>query len=175
MEPLILWGGTDISPSIYEQEPLTFTQKPDLTRDLKEIQQIHLALSENTPIIGICRGAQLLCALNGGSLYQHSIGHNYSHGIETFDGKLIEAEADHHQIMKPSGDFKLYAWSNHSTEVWLNEKQTEFITKTPEVVWWSKTKCLAIQPHPEWEGKNSLFKTWINDLIFDLIGEKNVF
>src|SRR5512139_2001888 len=104
MKPLLLWGGTDINPDIYFEEPLPTTDKPDISRDSREIVAVVEAIDSGKPIIGICRGAQLLCALNGGKLDQHNPKHRgNSHPIFTHDGKILyDVAADHHQIMIPS-------------------------------------------------------------------------
>lgn len=181
---LILWGGTDINPQIYGQTRLPQTDFPDVKRDAYEISQVNNAMFKGEPIIGICRGAQLLCTLNDGNLYQHSVGHNRSHDIivEYFSGdrivalsKIKNVAADHHQIMCPAGVYTLYAYSNHETEVWNEDGERSVINFVPEVIWWPETKCLAIQPHPEWMTKDHPFNIWLESLIFKLTGERNVF
>lgn len=179
---LILWGGTDINPQIYEQILLPQTDFPDVKRDVHEIAQVNNAIFKGEPIIGVCRGAQLLCALNDGSLYQHSIGHNKSHSlwvnnVENYSDEfeIENVAADHHQIMRPKGDYIIWAYSEHDTEVWDENGERSVINFVPEVVWWPETKCLAIQPHPEWMTKEHPFNIWLDKLIFDLTGERNVF
>lgn len=175
---LILWGGTDINPQIYGQERLPQTDIPDVARDIREISQVNNAIFKGEPVIGVCRGAQLLCAMNDGTLYQHSVGHNKSHDIYCGFGEsqlIRNVAADHHQIMRPQGDYVVHANSEHDTEVWDEEGKRSIISFVPEVVWWPATKCLAIQPHPEWMTKEHPFNVWLESLIFKLTGERNVF
>ncbi len=76
---LILSGGRDIDPRIYQQEEVfhayhsTQASKPlDLhERDRFEFGLYQLALLEQIPILGICRGAQLINVAQGGSLHQN--------------------------------------------------------------------------------------------------------
>ena len=167
MKPLVLWGGEDIWPGFYQQKPHPKAGPFDQNRDVDEINQVERALSIKQPIVGICRGAQLLCVLNGGTLWQHSLGHrNNNHGLVTRDGHISSAAADHHQIMRPDGKYELLAWDDTPTHVY-GEKDTDplVIARVPEVVWWPETKCLGIQPHPEWESKGSKFVTWINSIL----------
>lgn len=163
MKPLILWGGTDIDPQIYFEEPLPTTDKPDVDRDSRETVAVVEAIDSGRPIIGICRGAQLLCALNGGKLDQHNPSHrNNSHPIFTSDGELLlNVAADHHQTMKPAGNFIIYGVSPSDN--------------VPEVVYWPATRCLAVQPHPEWMHREHSFNKWLDNLIFNLFGEKGIF
>jgi len=170
-KPLILWGGTDIGTHLYNEEPSSFTEKPDVPRDINEELLVKEAIKKGQPIIGICRGSQLLCALNGGKLWQHSKTKQQSHSIVVVkDGHLISmCPADHHQIMIPKGDFEILAYSPHTSYIWDEEQQTYFeVIDTPEVVWFPKTKCLAIQPHPEWTTKEHPFVQWINKVIQEL-------
>lgn len=67
---LVLQGGVDVSPSSYGEEPLRPEWKGDAIRDRHEIAAIEVALALGKPILGVCRGAQVLNVARGGSLYQ---------------------------------------------------------------------------------------------------------
>ena len=66
---LILLGGCDISPTLYGQLR-TYSSPPDLDRDKIEWVLVRRAMAENKPILGICRGHQMLAIAHGGSLHQ---------------------------------------------------------------------------------------------------------
>lgn len=66
---LIIGGGDDISPEHYG-ENLENKVKPDHERDALEMDWIKRALDEDIPLLGICRGAQLINVVLGGTLYQ---------------------------------------------------------------------------------------------------------
>lgn len=70
LDGLILAGGADIGPSLYgaDPEPLTVT-RPD--RDGGEMALLGRALAGDKPVLGVCRGMQLLVAAAGGRLHQH--------------------------------------------------------------------------------------------------------
>lgn len=155
-KPLILLGGTDINPELYFEEPHPATDKPDNLRDRKEVQAVAEAVDEGRPVVGICRGAQLLCVLNGGTLDQHNPNHlGNSHPIITQDGlTILNVAADHHQTMKPKGNYTVYGLS--------------LTDNVYEVIWWPETKCLAVQPHPEWMKADHLFNVWLNSLMLSL-------
>lgn len=162
LKPLLLWGGVDISPHWYDESPHPRTQSPNLERDRQEFEAVRQAVIDGRPIIGVCRGAQLLCVVNGGKLHQHVPEHmNNSHPIFTHDDKILYGvAADHHQVMIPDGEFVVYAtaYINPDSESLCDEY-------TPEVVYWPGTKCLAVQPHPEWMNQDHPFNVWINNLI----------
>lgn len=171
MKPLILWGGVDIHPDWYDRPPSKFLQQSNHLRDKHEFELVEDAVKNGIPCIGVCRGAQLLCIYNGGELYQHSEGHNQSHMIYTLDHKRFVPAADHHQIMYPKGlDYVVYAYDPRSTKVWIDDNTTKELACVPEVIWYPKTKCLCIQPHPEWENEDSPFVAWCNSLIEKLMG-----
>jgi putative glutamine amidotransferase len=67
---LVLQGGADVSPSWYGEEPLRPEWNGDAIRDRHEIAAIEVALELGKPILGVCRGAQVLNVARGGSLYQ---------------------------------------------------------------------------------------------------------
>lgn len=70
LDGLLLSGGEDVSPSFYSQEPGMRTGPSSLERDEFEIELIDLAIQDGLPILGICRGAQILNVFMGGSLIQ---------------------------------------------------------------------------------------------------------
>lgn len=72
IDGLILSGGTDIDPATYGAEREDETQKSDPSRDRFEIALIREARARDLPILGICRGLQILDIAYGGSLRQHS-------------------------------------------------------------------------------------------------------
>jgi putative glutamine amidotransferase len=66
---VVVTGGHDIDPVLYAAEP-EVEPRYDRARDALEAQVIKNALDRNLPLLGICRGAQLLNASLGGSLFQ---------------------------------------------------------------------------------------------------------
>ncbi len=69
LDGLVIGGGDDISPEHYGHD-ITAKVKPDPARDRLEIDWINRALQQNIPMLGICRGAQLINVVLGGTLYQ---------------------------------------------------------------------------------------------------------
>ncbi|WP_144328972.1 gamma-glutamyl-gamma-aminobutyrate hydrolase family protein [Tepidimonas charontis] len=70
LDGLILQGGTDISPRAYGEEPLKPEWAGDPVRDAYELELVHEFLEAGKPILGICRGMQLINVAFGGSLFQ---------------------------------------------------------------------------------------------------------
>ena len=70
LDGLVLQGGADVSPGSYGEEPLRQDWAGDRVRDVYEIELVHEFIEAGKPVLGICRGAQLINVALGGSLYQ---------------------------------------------------------------------------------------------------------
>lgn len=70
VDGLLLHGGVDLAPESYGETPLRPEWSGDPVRDQFEIELVKQALAIQQPILGICRGHQLLNVALGGSLYQ---------------------------------------------------------------------------------------------------------
>ncbi len=71
LDGLVLSGGTDIDPAVYGAPRDERTQKTDAARDRFELALVHAARAIDLPVLGICRGFQMLNVAYGGSLDQH--------------------------------------------------------------------------------------------------------
>ena len=72
---LVLMGGVDVNPALYGETRGPRTEEPEDARDELECALIAVALARDLPILGICRGLQILNVQQGGSLVQHIDGH----------------------------------------------------------------------------------------------------
>ena len=70
LDGILLSGGTDVLPEWYGEEPHPLLQEADPQLDALELAVARWALQANKPILGICRGTQLLNVALNGSLYQ---------------------------------------------------------------------------------------------------------
>ncbi|MBS9534161.1 gamma-glutamyl-gamma-aminobutyrate hydrolase family protein [Mycobacterium sp. M1] len=68
---LVITGGKDVNPAAYGQSPHAETDQPDTARDAWEFALLDEALRRGLPVLGICRGAQVLNVALGGTLHQH--------------------------------------------------------------------------------------------------------
>ena len=156
-------GGSDISPYLYGDNPIRATS-PFLERDKFEEVVFRIAMDQKKAVIGICRGAQLACAMAGGRLYQDVTGHIGGHQVQTHDGKDIHMSSLHHQMMRlDNTEHKLLAWSKGisrhyhmgyplKSEAWkegviLTEEPKDGIE--PDTVYFSEIRALGFQGHPE--------------------------
>jgi putative glutamine amidotransferase len=70
---LLLMGGNDVDPATYGETRMPQTDTPDPELDAAEMSAITEALDHDIPILGICRGLQILNVHQGGSLVQHLV------------------------------------------------------------------------------------------------------
>ncbi|MFF8969316.1 gamma-glutamyl-gamma-aminobutyrate hydrolase family protein [Streptomyces sp. NPDC014995] len=75
LDGLVIAGGPDVEPVRYGAEPHPRTGPPARERDAWELALIEAALAARVPLLGICRGMQLLNVALGGTLVQHLDGH----------------------------------------------------------------------------------------------------
>jgi putative glutamine amidotransferase len=125
LDGLVLAGGSDIDPAAYgaRRHPETYGTRPE--RDRFELALAHRALERDMPLLGICRGMQLLNVARGGTLDQHlpdSLGHDeHRHTPGTFGehevrlepgslaaraagGERVAIKSHHHQGIEAVGD-----------------------------------------------------------------------
>jgi gamma-glutamyl-gamma-aminobutyrate hydrolase PuuD len=152
---VLFGGGADISPTIYEHKVSSYTGATAnlSTRDWHEVRHFKNALKAECGIIGICRGAQLACAMSGGSLIQHVDGHSgRDHEMTTHDGQTIMVSSVHHQMMNPekaNHELLGYSTQNMSQRHIIQGEEDIYVEKEPEVIYFTDTRSLAIQYHPE--------------------------
>jgi putative glutamine amidotransferase len=117
---LVLAGGSDIEPARYGQPNLA-AKSPVPERDLLELSQVEEALQSGKPVLGICRGLQLLNVYYGGTLHQ-DIGEDHSltrHGVRFAPSSKLASIARpetvnsrHHQAIDRLGKgLQISAWS----------------------------------------------------------------
>lgn len=175
---ILLWGGEDIHPLYYGEKPHHSSDKHNVAqpspRDVQEWKAMVYAKAHQIPIIGVCRGAQFLCAFAGGKVIQDVSGHNRgTHPVTCVvrDEVVVEYKtaSAHHQMMYPFDvPHEMLAWSGLRSDYYDGETPYDMAGKVdPEVVYFPNVRGLAIQGHPEWMSEDDLFVKWCLDKIED--------
>jgi GMP synthase-like glutamine amidotransferase len=155
---IIFTGGADVSPDLYGEHQ-NYKTHCNPYRDFGEIAIYNKALAYGIPMLGICRGAQLLTVMAGGTLVQHAENHAIAetHGIAFTDGSNpIEITSTHHQMMYPfflpDENYELIAYSSKQRSESYEKargKTFSYMPYEPEIVYYNKINALCIQGHPE--------------------------
>ena len=82
LDGLVLQGGADVCPASYDEVPMKPEWNGDRIRDLYEIGLLNAFMAAGKPVLGICRGAQIINVAFGGTLYQ-DIGAGFHAGMST--------------------------------------------------------------------------------------------
>lgn len=171
---LLLAGGSDVTPVFYQEEPHPKLGGTNFNRDLFEEALIAEALKQNKPILGVCRGMQILNVTLGGSLYQdlslysdwavkhdqmpspstqasHSITTEEESHIRQIVGANYQVNSYHHQAIKRvATSLKPVAWSTDNLIEALESKNPEH-------------RILGVQWHPELTFKDNVTELAIFD------------
>jgi putative glutamine amidotransferase len=174
VDGLILAGGSDIDPSAYGQQrhPETKGTYPD--RDRFELALTARALERDLPLLGICRGMQLLNVARGGTLHQHlpeTHGH-HEHRREpgTFDGADHDVRlAAGSLVARAAGETTHATKSHHHQGVdrvgeGLKVTGWSAIDELPEALELAERRyVLGVQWHPEADEASQLIASLVRE------------
>lgn len=175
---VVFTGGEDVDPSLYGEDKHETTWS-NIKRDLEE-KAIFEKIRPNQLVIGICRGSQLMCVLNGGKLVQNCSNHGIfgTHSITCFEeiDEIYEITSTHHQMQYPYNlkdtDYTLVAISQYNrSNCYEGSGISINVIRSigePEIVIYhkeGKPRCIAIQGHPEYMRKEAPIVTYLNTLI----------
>jgi putative glutamine amidotransferase len=185
IDGLVLTGGADIDPAFYGQQAHAETVDTVPERDAFEIALTRAAIERDLPVLGICRGMQLINVARGGTLLQHLPEH-YGHSehrraIGSFDGadhdvRLIEGtlaaraagetghatKSHHHQGIDRLGDG-------------LTISGRSALDDLPEAIEWEdgpshRRFVLGVQWHPEADSASSVIGALVEAAMVEQAG-----
>lgn len=169
---LLLPGGGDMDPKFYGQARIPACGEPNLLRDAAEPLLLRAFLAADKPVLGICRGIQVMNAVLGGDLYQdikpfEHLPHNDHwakvHTVTVRRGTLLSrilgqdtvlVNSQHHQAVdRVAPGFTLAALSEDGIVEAIEKPDAGF--------------CLGVQWHPEWlsdadPAMQGLFDAFVN-------------
>jgi putative glutamine amidotransferase len=175
LDGLVLTGGPDIDPQQYGEARHVQTKNDDPRRDAGEIALARAALSRGIPVLGICRGCQVLNVACGGTLVQHvpdaftGVTHEpdplatgdrvafTKHGVVADPDSLLAGilgerfavNSAHHQAVRTvAADLKAIGWSSDGLVEAIAHRRYRF--------------ALGVQWHPEVESGRALFEALVD-------------
>jgi putative glutamine amidotransferase len=172
IDGLMLAGGADIDPASYGQQRHTETVHTTPERDAFEIALTRAAIARDLPVLGICRGMQLLNVARGGTLLQHlpeRFGHHeHRRVVGSFDG------ADHDVILsegslaaRAAGQLLHATKSHHHQGVdelgeGLRVSGLSTLDELPEAIELPGRRfVLGVQWHPEADAESSVVSSFV--------------
>lgn len=163
LDGLVLTGGADVDPGRYDEpaHPHTISWRED--RDAWEVALLTAADEIGLPVLGVCRGMQLMAVAAGGALEQHTpdlVGSEvHSPGGDVFgdvavstaegsrvrraEGERLSVRCHHHQSVREHPGYAATAWAEDGTLEAFEATGDRF--------------CLAVQWHPEMGHDQPLF------------------
>jgi putative glutamine amidotransferase len=169
VDGLVLTGGGDLDPRLYEADPHPQTHPPDSPRDEFESRLLEASCERGVPVLAICRGMQVLNVARGGSLHQHlpdAVGNeshlptpgSYGrHPVRVGPGSrlasivgdgIFDVPTHHHQAVERLGrGLVATAWAEDGTVEALEDPSFGFL--------------VAVQWHPEAGEDRSLFRALV--------------
>jgi putative glutamine amidotransferase len=185
-DALLLTGGNDIYPAYYGKEFDTLRCGVfDHSRDSLELLLFHTAIDKKMPVLGICRGLQLINVALGGSLFidlpeDYGSGELHRQGEEGWTNHTVGIQknslldhiiadsmpfvaSNHHQgIERLSDSLKIIAWSLPDS--------------LPEAISWRKPEgkgfLLAVQWHPEWMDSSDTLSSTIAGIFLEVASKQ---
>jgi putative glutamine amidotransferase len=180
VDSLVLAGGADIDPASYGERRHRCTTNTRPERDRAEIALAREAVERDMPVLGICRGMQLLNVAFGGTLIQHlpdDVGHtdhrralgsfdDADHDVRLAPGSLAasacgelrhKTKSHHHQAVDELGDGLVASgWS-------VLDGLVEAI-ELPDAQW-----ALGVQWHPEVDPRSRVVRTFVSETAAALV------
>ncbi|GAB4505343.1 MAG: gamma-glutamyl-gamma-aminobutyrate hydrolase family protein [Anaerolineales bacterium] len=176
LDGLLFSGGADLAPSLFDGQPHPRIYGVDPLRDAVELSLFLAAVREGKPLLGICRGMQLVNVALGGSLYTHlpdqfpgALDHDYPghlrsvrvHQVSLEPGtrlaeicgeSLLQVNSLHHQGLKEvAGGLRVTAYAPDGLVEAVELPEHPF--------------ALAVQWHPEWltdqQPTRNLFRAFV--------------
>jgi putative glutamine amidotransferase len=180
LDGVLLTGGGDIDPAHYHESRHPKTNDPDPARDTFELALAKLALSNDVPMLGVCRGLQIVNVAGGGTLIQdipsevnQALPHEVNNPLyaiahevwvargsalskvmqeELADGEVLQVNSRHHQAIKQTASgFDVSATAPDGIIEAIERPASRF--------------CIAVQWHPENFWRTGEFRSLFEEFI----------
>jgi putative glutamine amidotransferase len=167
LDGLVLAGGVDVAPELYTDERHASVQSSRPDRDATELALAEASLGLDVPVLGICRGMQIMAVAAGGHLEQHvpdRVGHTAhspapatygNHPVHTVPGSkvasilgpTVDVPSYHHQSVLTHPGYVASGWADDGTLEAMEDPRSRF--------------RVAVQWHPEVSNDLRLFEGFI--------------
>lgn len=156
VDGLALAGGADVDSRLYGAEPHATADSPRESRDASELALYRRARELGMPVLGICRGMQVMVVAHGGTLIQNVpdletdtvhrdrpgtfVDHRATFAADSLAGSLLGSgptvvNSSHHQSVESPGSLAISGWADDGTVEACEDPSADF--------------CIGVQWHPE--------------------------
>jgi putative glutamine amidotransferase len=174
IDGLILAGGADIDPSSYGEDSHPETRGTVPERDSFEIALARRAIERDLPLLGVCRGMQLMNVATGGTLLQHlpdSHGHHeHRRNPGTFDGADHDVRLAEGSLAARAAGEALHGTKSHHHQgidrlgTGLEVTGWSTLDELPEAVEMPERRfALGVQWHPEADERSRLVAALVKE------------
>ena len=180
LDGILFTGGGDVDPAHYHDARHPNTNEPDPARDAFELELAKQALANDTPLLAVCRGLQVVNVAAGGTLMQdipaqmnQALGHQVdsppfaiAHEVwvtpgttlarvmqeELSDGEVLQVNSRHHQAVGKTADgFMIAATAPDGIVEAIERPNARF--------------CIAVQWHPENFWRTGEFRSLFEEFV----------
>lgn len=168
LDAVVFAGGADLDPELYGEQPHAQTTGLRPERDAAELPLMRSALDRDLPVLGICRGMQVMSVVRGGRLTQHLpdvVGHDRHrpapgvyglHEVRLAPGSAVHAilgdtvsvPSYHHQGLAAAGSLTVTGWADDETPEVVEDPSRRF--------------ALGVLWHPEASDDARLFEALVS-------------
>ena len=173
LDGLVLMGGSDMSPESYGETPLEPDWMGDRVRDAYEIALLRAFVAAGKPVLGVCRGAQVINVAFGGPLYQ-DLATQLPGALDHRDWDIYDRNCHATSIVAGSGLARLYPGlavtkTNSVHHQAIKELGRDLVVEAwsePDRVvealrWKGPTHVFGVQWHPEFHDRDD--RSFIDD------------
>jgi putative glutamine amidotransferase len=168
LDALVIAGGVDIDPALYGADRHPATDPPRAERDAGELLLVRGAFARDLPLLGVCRGAQMMAVAAGGTLTQdlpEAVGHSGHREVmgewswhtarpapgsrlASIAGETeVRVNAHHHQAVEDPGKLTASAWADDGVIEAVEDPHQRF--------------AVGVQWHPEMLEDQRLFSALV--------------
>ncbi len=184
LDGLLLQGGTDVSPLTYGETSLKPEWDGDRIRDMYEIDLLQEFVSAGKPVLGICRGLQLINVAFGGTLYQDILAQGGADLLHHHNPKAYDQNYHAITFVAGSGLAKLYPELgsvrvnsiHHQAVKTLGKNLVSEALSVPDGVieairWHGPSHVVGVQWHPEFHDPADTSLLDGNPLLLEFLAE----